>query len=297
MLGFFNPKIYLPSDIGDSYDYVVAHERVHIKRLDFIVKPVFFAFLAVHWFHPLMWLAYYLMNKDMELSCDEAAIKGLGADKGVEYSQVLLNMASAKPHLISVPLAFGEGNAKSRIKNALKFKRPTALAVGAAAVVVAMIGVFSFAGAGKPARVDEKIDAAVVGLIFDTIDAENDKRPVACSGEGHIIFGYDEGSDYLKVYGEMYCASFNCINGELTREGYGYYGSFVAAFTVSDGEYTDGKIEFPLDGADNYSSIKRMFPRKYHSMVLCGYGSYGKELKAVAYSYAEKYLEEQNKPA
>ena len=124
ILGFVRPKIYIPFGLDEaSLRYVLAHERCHLKRLDHLVKPFAFLLLAVHWFNPLCWLAFYLMGKDMEMSCDEKVLAGEGSISA-DYSTVLLSFAANRRFPVPVPLAFGETGAKSRIKNALNWKRP-----------------------------------------------------------------------------------------------------------------------------------------------------------------------------
>ncbi|SHH95829.1 M56 family metallopeptidase [Desulfosporosinus lacus] len=125
--GFIKPKIYIPTDISQSeLPYILAHERVHIKRLDYLIKPFAFLVLSVHWFNPLMWLSFFLMSKDLEMSCDESVLKLFGDDETrANYSKSLLALATGKRQLISgSPLAFGESNTKARIKNVLSYKKP-----------------------------------------------------------------------------------------------------------------------------------------------------------------------------
>lgn len=124
--GFIKPKIYIPTDISQNeLPYILAHEKVHIKRLDYLIKPFAFLVLSVHWFNPLMWLSFYLMSKDLEMSCDESVLKRFGDETRVNYSQSLLALATGKRQLISgSPLAFGESNTKARIKNVLSYKKP-----------------------------------------------------------------------------------------------------------------------------------------------------------------------------
>lgn len=141
ILGFFRPKIYIPFGLDDStLRYVLAHEQYHIKRFDHIVKIFSFAILAVHWFNPLCWLAFHLMSKDMEMNCDEKVLSTDHNSK-TEYSTILLSFAANHRFPSPCPLAFGETSAKSRIKNALKWKRPkvwvTILAVVLCIAVIA----------------------------------------------------------------------------------------------------------------------------------------------------------------
>lgn len=123
ILGLLRPKIYIPFGLSDpALRCVLAHERCHLKRGDHIVKVFSFALLIIHWFNPLCWLAFYLMSRDMEMSCDEKVLARGGSK--AEYSAVLLSFAAPRHFPAPCPLAFGEAGAKGRIKNALKWKRP-----------------------------------------------------------------------------------------------------------------------------------------------------------------------------
>lgn len=144
--GFIKPKIYIPTDISQSeLSYILAHERVHIKRLDYLIKPFAFLVLSVHWFNPLMWLSFFLMSRDLEMSCDESVLKIFGDETRANYSQSLLALATGKRQLLSgSPLAFGESNAKARIKNILNYKKPACgVVVVALIATVAMLVLFS----------------------------------------------------------------------------------------------------------------------------------------------------------
>lgn len=124
ILGIVKPRIYIPFGLSDeAREYVLAHENQHIKRGDHIVKALSFVILAVHWFNPLCWLAFLLMSRDMEMSCDE---KVLSVKDGINkpYSRTLLSFASPTEFPKPNPLAFSESGVKMRIKNALKYKKP-----------------------------------------------------------------------------------------------------------------------------------------------------------------------------
>ena len=126
VLGFVRPKIYFPLNINPSQqNYILLHEQTHIKRLDYLIKPFAFVLFALHWFNPLMWVAYFLMSKDMEMSCDEAVLNKTGEDIRGVYSSSLLNLAVKRAGLLN-PLAFGESNVKERVVNVLSFKKPKA---------------------------------------------------------------------------------------------------------------------------------------------------------------------------
>ena len=124
ILGFIRPKIYLPFGLGEEQQrYVLAHERYHLKRLDHIVRPLSFLILAVHWFNPLVWVAYYMMSRDMEMSCDEKVLSGADNIRKA-YSITLLSFAANRRFPSPSPLAFGESGVKGRIKNVLNWKKP-----------------------------------------------------------------------------------------------------------------------------------------------------------------------------
>lgn len=146
VLGFFPPKIYLPPGlVEEGRQYVLLHERAHVRRVDYIVKAVAFLALTVHWFNPVLWLAWVLACRDMEAACDEAVLKGSVDDIRRSYSSALLSLASVRP--VRVPLAFGENDIKGRIKGVLKYKRPVVTMVLASALLVVIAG---FALAANP---------------------------------------------------------------------------------------------------------------------------------------------------
>jgi len=140
VFGIIKPKIYLPSGIAENErNYIIKHEQIHIKRLDHIIKPFAFLMLCVHWFNPLVWVAFFLMSEDMELSCDESVIKQLGSGIKKEYSTSLLSLSTGRRIIGGCPLAFGENNTKGRIINILNYKKPGFWAVMIAVVAVAVI--------------------------------------------------------------------------------------------------------------------------------------------------------------
>lgn len=125
VLGVFRPRIYLPSHIpAQELPYIFAHERHHIRRCDHIWKLLAYCALCIHWFDPLVWVAFVLAGKDMEMSCDEAVIRQLGPQIRGDYSASLLRLASGKKRIAVTPLAFGQGDTKGRVLNMAKWKKP-----------------------------------------------------------------------------------------------------------------------------------------------------------------------------
>ena len=152
VLGLVRPRIYLPSDLPErERDYVLLHERTHIRRFDHVTRALAWLALTVHWFNPLVWLAFYLAGKDMEMSCDEAVLRKMGREIRADYSSSLLRL-SAGGRLPVGPLAFGGGNLQSRIKNVLYYKKPALWVMGLALIAVVCAGAAlgtDFGGAQK----------------------------------------------------------------------------------------------------------------------------------------------------
>ena len=157
IMGIFRPVIVLPSSISpEDARFATAHEKAHLERRDHLIKPFGFALLSVYWFNPLMWLAYILLCRDIELACDERVIRkgGAGIKKG--YSEALINCSVMQRRISACPVAFGEVGLKERVKSVLSYKRSTAAVMLAALLCCMAIGVFLIpnrsAAAAEPAE-------------------------------------------------------------------------------------------------------------------------------------------------
>ena len=140
VLGFFRPKIYIPFGLEPRQrEHVLCHESAHIQRRDYLIKPLGFLLLAIHWFNPLVWLAFHLMSRDMEMSCDEKVLSQLGEEARREYSLSLLSIGSRRRFPAPNPLAFGETGVKERVVNVMKFRRAKRWVTVAAAVAVVAV--------------------------------------------------------------------------------------------------------------------------------------------------------------
>lgn len=149
VMGLLHPRIYLPKSLqGMEREYILLHEQIHIRRGDHVVKTLAGLALCIHWFNPLVWLAFHLSSKDMEMSCDEVVLRKMGKDVKKEYSASLLNMATGRKVFTGVPLAFGEGDTGSRIKNVLKYKKPGTIVICLALISCVILAV---ALTGNPA--------------------------------------------------------------------------------------------------------------------------------------------------
>ena len=140
--GFFSPVIYLPENLeAGQRELIMEHEKIHIRRLDHIIKPAAMLVCCIYWFNPFAWLAFYLMERDMESSCDEAVLRKIGYDRKKEYAGTLLSLAVRETWRPGHPISFGESNVKSRIKHAVKIKKASVF-TSAAGAVTAVFAVF-----------------------------------------------------------------------------------------------------------------------------------------------------------
>lgn len=142
ILGIVRPRIYLPSALDEAQrGSVLSHERAHLARRDHWWKPLGFALLAVYWFNPLLWLAYTLLCRDIELACDERVLRGMDAGQVKDYSSALLACSVPRRMLAACPLAFGEVGVGARVKNALRYKKPAFWVVAASVAVCVVVAV------------------------------------------------------------------------------------------------------------------------------------------------------------
>lgn len=142
ILGVVKPHIYLPSGLDEvQRQNVLSHEQAHLARRDHWWKPLGFALLAVYWFNPVLWLAYALLCRDIELACDERVIRTMDESAVKTYSTVLLACSMPRKAVITCPLAFGEVGVKERVKNALHYKKPAFWVVAASVTVCIVVAV------------------------------------------------------------------------------------------------------------------------------------------------------------
>ena len=142
VLGIIKPRIYLPFNMnGQDLEHVVAHEQAHIHCKDHWWKPFGFLLLTIHWFNPLVWLAYVLLCRDIELACDERVIKELGNEQRADYTQALVACSVNRRMIAACPLAFGEVGVKDRVKSVMNYKKPAFWGVVLAVIVCVFVAV------------------------------------------------------------------------------------------------------------------------------------------------------------
>lgn len=142
IFGMLRPKIYLPMGLsGLPRQFILCHERAHLRRLDHIVKPVCWAALAIHWFNPAVWLSFVLMSRDVEAACDEAVLREMGSEVKADYSATLLSLATKGRTPVPCSLAFDEGDARGRIRNVLGYRRPAVWMVAVSVLASALAAI------------------------------------------------------------------------------------------------------------------------------------------------------------
>lgn len=190
VLGVLRPRIYLPSALGEQeQSYILLHEQCHIRRLDHVTRVLAFLALVIHWFNPLVWLAFVLSGRDMEMSCDEAVVKRLGEGIRADYSASLLGLATGRRIIAGMPLAFGEGDPAGRIRNLARWRKPAMHVVIVAAAFCGMLAVVLLT---NPREKGQKQGSAGGGLACKVESAERSIIIDADYFPGSFDFNYDE---------------------------------------------------------------------------------------------------------
>ncbi len=192
VLGVLRPRIYLPYTLtADAQEYVLAHEYAHIERRDPLVKAVGWLLVCLYWFHPLVWVAYALLCRDIELACDERVLHRLGDAARKAYSHALLEQSTGRRQRMAgvCPLAFGEGSVRQRIVNILRYKKPAVWITVLCILLCAVLAVCFLtdpAAAADPAKVVGPYD--VTGLGGDFLHSGNDAYAVGANAYGMPVF-------------------------------------------------------------------------------------------------------------
>lgn len=185
VLGIIKPKIYLPYHMdGQDLSHVVSHEQAHIRRRDHWWKPLGFLLLTIHWFNPLMWLAYVLLCRDIELAYDEKAIKELNNEQRADYTQALVTCSVNYRMITACPLAFGEVGVKERVKSVMNYKKPAfwiiVLAV-IACVVVAVCFLTNPAGTALTKWTIDEVDMSAALSDVRSMTVRYNSESVSCN--------------------------------------------------------------------------------------------------------------------
>ncbi len=179
VLGVVKPRIYLPFGMkNEETELVIAHEKAHIRRKDHLWKPLGFLLLSLHWFNPLMWLAYALLCRDIEIACDEKVIRALDSEARADYSRVLLSCSINRKIIAACPLAFGEVGVKDRIKSVLSYKKP-AFWIAVVAVIGCILLAICFLTDPPMDKNDERRDAVMAEEEYTVWRQENGRAKLS----------------------------------------------------------------------------------------------------------------------
>ena len=229
VLGLLRPRIYMPYKTDEAdIPLVVAHEKAHIKRFDHIIKPLGYLLLSVHWFNPLMWVAYILLCRDIEAACDEKVIKELGEDVRKSYSTALLNASISRRSVAACPLAFGEVGVKERIKVVMNYKKPAfwVIIAGVAVCIIAAVCLLTNPKGSEKTDYTPKISDAFDQTISLSVIKNNKGRYLEgmMSFEAHKVLATktstdDKSDKTITVYIIALYEEYSVENGELVEKG------------------------------------------------------------------------------
>ena len=218
ILGFIRPKIYIPMGMSQTVrKHILAHERTHLEKGDHWFKMVGFVALALHWFNPLVWAAYILLCKDIEMACDERVVQFMELNERKEYAAALLNCSTNRAHLAACPVAFGEVSVKYRIKSVLNYRKPS--------FWISMLGVIAI---------------GFVAVCLVTSPTEDGAEPVSetVGDDGRRVVVVETVDQFLAAIGpdteiQMAPGSYNLCEAET-------YGKATGTMYYSWGEVYDG---------------------------------------------------------
>lgn len=258
ILGLFRPVIYVPSSMnGESLDYVLAHENAHLKRHDHWWKPLGYLLLTVYWFNPLVWIAYILFCKDIELACDEKVIRDYDKEQIAAYSETLLHCSAPHRRIAACPLAFGEVGTKERVKDVLRYKKPAFWIIGAALAVGLITSVLFLTDPFSARHLDERLAVSMDMAIANRAHTDH-----------FLAIDYDvlkvsRSADQTTVYAWVFWEEYGFDGNDVFVESGSYIPSAITFDTSERGDVSSYPvIEYwtPRDGSYYADDIRAKFP-------------------------------------
>ena len=289
VLGLFRPKIYLPSHLSPQEQrYIICHEQQHIRRKDPILRTAAFAALCLHWFNPLVWLAFRLSGRDMEMCCDEGVIRQLGAEVRGDYSTCLLHFSTRGQHSFTAPLAFGEGDTKERIENIMKSRKnlPWAAAVSVALCLLLTACLGANPQAGEEAQDPGTADPTAVSYLSpsgSTLQSQLESHLKLLFNQAYSPYykdlryemsGYQESRD-----GDAFTATFHWTMYNQDDSGFSSSGEAESNFQLqAAGTWRDGQMalqnifsDVSVKGPSEYTQpLADLFPNAGGPATLTG---------------------------
>lgn len=265
VMGLLRPKIYLPSSLSEKErDYIILHEQHHIRRGDHVFKLLSFIALCLHCFNPLVWIAFILSGKDMEMSCDEAVLRKLGGDIRADYTASLISLATGRRIIAGTPLAFGEGNTEGRIKNIAKWKKPAVWVI----VIVAIVWVCLITNPMNRATMLLGAEYRIAETLYNTDDnvySDNDQPSVCITADYRLWEWHGDETGKWRLIGQL--EPYALTKKELA-EYTAYDEGWRRRYNV--GEITDAYI---LRANDETAGIFFLAFTTKNGDTLLGYGS------------------------
>ncbi len=260
VFGFIRPRIYVPYHLeGEELNAVLAHEKAHIKRGDHIIKPLSYLLLSVYWFQPLLWVAYIMLCRDIELACDERVVQKLDDDARRTYSMALVTSAVGRRRIAACPLAFGEVAVKERVKNVMSYKKPAFWIVLAAVVLCVAASVFLLTDMpkGSPYATFEgaKLQFYHGDMMEEAVPLSGDEdKTTALHSVQHGIFGFAvKQTDVESMSVTVSCDREVYLDGKAVREFTVPYDETVTLHPTADTEERFRmKVRFPLAADENW---------------------------------------------
>ncbi len=249
LFGVFRPRIYLPYRANADYtEYVLRHEQMHRKHFDHVKKTVSFILLSIYWFHPLVWLAYFLYERDLELACDERVIRDYDLESRKNYSKALLYFAAGRKRIQICPLAFGEVGIKERIQKVLDYKKPAFwVMIGSVVVLLGACGIFFL---NRETESESGINGSENSSVNSSEDGSAGMNDGGTQPPSRVV---QEFKDYLGEKGEYVIAVKALSHNEhYDRENKYYYEimDYVPAMEAAETAFAWGpyRAAFPEDG-------------------------------------------------
>ncbi len=255
ILGVVRPRILLPSSLHEQdLEYVIAHEKAHLKRRDHWWKPLGFLLLTVYWFYPILWIAYLLLCRDIELACDEKVIRDMDTEYRKRYSDALIHCSVPRRMTAACPLAFGEVGVKDRVRSVLHCKKP-AFWIMVVAVISCMIVAVCFL-TNPSSSVDAKLAVLIDCEIASHHQSEKSKEHFCCLD--WEVIGKETDSNLTTVYMWVLYEEFSNENGLTVETG----AHIFTAITVEEKNDNYSLIEYwePQDGSHYADSIHEKIP-------------------------------------
>ena len=261
VLGILKPKIYLPYSMdGNNLDHVVAHEKAHIKRKDHWWKPLGFLLLTVYWFNPLMWVAYILLCRDIELACDEKVIAELGNEQRADYTQALVACAVNRRMIAACPLAFGEVGVKDRVKSIMNYRKPTFWIIGVSVLVCVVVAVCFLTNPEKYVEPDLSLlnYKNAVNLVIDQDEVMAIYCPTSDESGSQIQIGAADGNELAKYLNQWSWKECKAPKDTLSSPG-------SVEFVIDD-EYRITVYQKKSGALRQYAVVKLQEDVRYYSI-------------------------------